>query len=71
MINFNDYQKKAITTAVYPKKYCISYPVLGLAEEAGECAGKVAKMMRDGIPLSKQKRISKQRWAMFFGCWPP
>jgi NTP pyrophosphatase (non-canonical NTP hydrolase) len=56
MINFNDYQKKAITTAVYPKKYGISYPVLGLAEEAGECAGKVARMMRDGIPLSKQKK---------------
>ena len=39
MINFYDYQMKAVTTAVYPKTYNISYPALGLAEEAGEVAG--------------------------------
>ena len=55
MIDFNEYQKKAITTAVYPKVYTISYPALGLAEEAGEVAGKIKKMMRDSIPLAEQK----------------
>ena len=55
MINFYDYQMKAITTAVYPKTYNISYPALGLAEEAGEVAGKIAKMMRDDIKLADQK----------------
>jgi len=55
MINFDEYQKKAITTAVYPKVYTISYPALGLAEEAGEVAGKIKKMMRDSIPLAEQK----------------
>ena len=56
MINFYDYQMKAVTTAVYPKTYNISYPALGLAEEAGEVAGKIAKMMRDEIPMQDQKQ---------------
>lgn len=46
---------KSLTTAVYPKKYNISYPALGLAEEAGEVAGKIKKMMRDNIQLEDQK----------------
>ena len=45
MLNLYEYQLKAVKTAVYPKKYNISYPALGLAEEAGEVAGKIAKMM--------------------------
>lgn len=55
MTTFAEYQRQALTTAVYPKKYSISYPALGLAEEAGEVAGKIKKMMRDGIPLEEQK----------------
>lgn len=55
MINFQEYQSKALTTAVYPKVYNISYPALGLAEEAGEVAGKIAKMMRDKISITDQK----------------
>ena len=55
MINFMDYQKISIKTAIYPMKYNVSYPALGLAEEAGEVAGKIAKMMRDEIPMDEQK----------------
>lgn len=55
MINFYEYQMKSLTTAVYPKKYSISYPALGLAEEAGEVVGKIKKMMRDNIQLEDQK----------------
>ncbi len=55
MINLYEYQMKALRTAVYPKKYTISYPALGLAEEAGEVAGKIAKMMRDEISIADQK----------------
>jgi NTP pyrophosphatase (non-canonical NTP hydrolase) len=56
MMNLHDYQMQALKTAVYPKKYSISYPALGLAEEAGEVAGKIAKMMRDDISLVDQKK---------------
>ena len=56
MMNFYEYQVGAIKTAVYPKKYAVSYPALGLAEEAGEVCGKISKMMRDGINLQDQKQ---------------
>jgi NTP pyrophosphatase (non-canonical NTP hydrolase) len=55
MLDFYEYQLKARRTAIYPPKYAISYPALGLAEEAGEVAGKIKKMMRDNIPLEEQK----------------
>lgn len=56
MMNFYEYQLNALKTAVYPKKYSISYPALGLAEEAGEVCGKIGKMMRDNIPIQDQKK---------------
>ena len=56
MMNFYEYQIGALKTAVYPKTYAVSYPALGLAEEAGEVAGKIAKMMRDEIPMQDQKQ---------------
>jgi NTP pyrophosphatase (non-canonical NTP hydrolase) len=47
-MNFNDYQKKAKTTAIYPKQeHALWYPALGLTGEAGEVADKVKKIMRD------------------------
>jgi len=55
-MNFYEYQLNALRTAVYPKKYSISYPALGLAEEAGEVCGKIGKMMRDNIPIQDQKK---------------
>jgi NTP pyrophosphatase (non-canonical NTP hydrolase) len=56
MMNFYEYQLNALRTAVYPKKYSISYPALGLAEEAGEVCGKIGKMMRDNISIQDQKK---------------
>jgi NTP pyrophosphatase (non-canonical NTP hydrolase) len=54
-MNFYEYQTIALKTGVYPKKYSISYPALGLAEETGEVCGKISKMMRDDISLVDQK----------------
>jgi len=47
-MNFSDYQTKARKTAKYPPiGHPVVYPTLGLANEAGEVAGKVKKIFRD------------------------
>ena len=48
MVDFNSYQRSAVTTAIYPDQHKITYPALGMAGEAGEVANKVKKIMRDG-----------------------
>ena len=50
-MNFNEYQKLARSTAVYPEEYKVVYPALGLCGEAGEVAEKVKKNIRDGKSL--------------------
>lgn len=56
-MNFSEYQKLARSTAVYPERYTLLYPVLGLAGEAGEVAEKVKKMIRDdnAVPSAEFK----------------
>ena len=44
----NDYQKAAVSTAIYKQEHAVIYPALGLAAEAGEVANKVKKILRDG-----------------------
>ncbi len=47
-MNFSDYQKRSRATAQYPTiGHPVIYPVLGLANEAGEVAGKIKKIFRD------------------------
>jgi NTP pyrophosphatase (non-canonical NTP hydrolase) len=46
-MNFNQYQNKAASTAIYPEEVGLFYTVLGLTNEAGEVAGVVKKMLRD------------------------
>lgn len=46
-LSFSEYQQAAAKTAIYPKRYAIEYLSLGLASEAGETAGKIAKVFRD------------------------
>lgn len=58
-MNFNEYQKKAISQRVYPEEYKIIYPALGLGEEAGEVMGKIKKWLRgdDGQGKMTEERI--------------
>jgi NTP pyrophosphatase (non-canonical NTP hydrolase) len=46
-VNFSDYQKQAVQTAIYGAGHKIVYPALGLANEAGEVLGKIKKVLRD------------------------
>jgi NTP pyrophosphatase (non-canonical NTP hydrolase) len=53
-MKLNDYQKQIEQFAIYPgagtgNKEAMIYTALGLAEEAGEYAGKIAKYIRDGV----------------------
>lgn len=49
-MNLNQFQKAAVSTAIYPERGKLggfTYAVLGLASEAGELAGKLKKIIRD------------------------
>jgi len=47
-MNFDEYQKLAKKTVVYPKiGESFVYPAMGLAGEAGEVIGKIRKIFRD------------------------
>jgi NTP pyrophosphatase (non-canonical NTP hydrolase) len=51
-LDMNVYQRKALTTAVYPKDIGLEYTVLGLVGEAGELANKLKKIVRGDVVRS-------------------
>ena len=57
-MNFNEYQKIARSTAVYPEEYKVVYPALGLCGEAGEVAEKIKKTIRGDTPLAPLDKVT-------------
>jgi NTP pyrophosphatase (non-canonical NTP hydrolase) len=55
-MNFDDYQMAARETAIYTNTL---YPILGLAEEAGEIAGKYGKAIRDNTNIDNTDLIKE------------
>lgn len=46
-MNLNEYQEKALKTAIYGAGMKVEYPILGLCGETGEVANKYKKILRD------------------------
>ena len=70
-MTLNDYQEKALETAIYPKEFKIIYPSLGLSGEAGECADKVKKVIRDcsaEFTDEKKSEIAKEIGDVLWYC---
>lgn len=67
-MEFNEYQRAAMVTAIYPERgtgslQAVAYAVLGLSNEAGEVAGKLKKIMRDSdgvLSDEKKKELSEE-----------
>lgn len=57
-MDFNEYQEFTRTTAIYPTEVELAYLTAGLAEEAGEVAGKYKKSIRDNWhPLDFKEKV--------------
>ncbi len=70
-MTLEEYQKAALTTAVYPDDYRVVYPALGMNGEAGEVADKVKKVIRDnGAVLTDEKKreIAKEIGDVMWYC---
>jgi len=68
---FDDYQKEAKKTAIYPKSVGVMYPALGLTGEAGEVANKVKKIVRDGYansPADWREQVSHELGDVLWYC---
>ena len=57
-MNLNEYQQKALETAVYPENLKVIYPALGIAGEAGECADKIKKYLRGDYSMDAAHRTA-------------
>lgn len=59
-MNLNEYQEKAVSTAIYPPQYQVVYPALKLSGEAGEVSEKVGKALRDRGGEYDREELAKE-----------
>ncbi|MCF7795922.1 nucleoside triphosphate pyrophosphohydrolase family protein [Patescibacteria group bacterium] len=57
-MTFQEYQKLSRKSAIYPEKYNIIYPAIGLGDEAGEVLGKIKKWLRGD---DETEELTKER----------
>lgn len=69
-MTFEEYEKFAKSTAIYPRENALIYPTLGLCGESGEVAEKVKKFIRDGVldPDELHKEIGDVLWYLSAIC---
>jgi len=70
-MTLNEYQEKALETAIYSENYKVIYPALGLAGEAGEVSDKVKKIIRDDNQIltdDKAKAIAMEIGDVLWYC---
>lgn len=70
-MTLNEYQQKALETAIYSEEYRIIYPALGMCGEAGEVADKVKKVIRDdnqNFTPEKKEEIAKEIGDVLWYC---
>lgn len=68
-MDFDEYQKEASKTAIYPKEYTLYYLTLGFCGEVGELANKVKKIIRDDkqLDLSNLTQSKKEELILELG----
>lgn len=65
-MNFLEYQCGTSTTAIYSEEKALEYLTTGLASEAGEVAGKIAKSFRGDKPLDKEAVLDEVGDVLWF-----
>lgn len=58
-MNFSEYQARARETAIYPEKYKVIYPCLGLFGECSEVCELIKKWIRDEDCVMSPERLEK------------
>lgn len=63
-MDFKQYQKYAVSFAIYPKEMGPSYVALGIGGEAGEVLDKIKKVYRDNNGVFDHENVDKIKYEL-------